>query len=133
MTAFVVIIVVLVAGIAYTIYNTIAARQQVEIVVHGREPEVLARVQGYFGRTWTRVGGPGDINVRPALRYQPATLSIDVAEQFGGQCRVSIWTSSWTNHAFLMGHAQLARRKKNGLAAALSHHEPARTDRPAAA
>lgn len=103
----------------YAVYNTVQARQQTEFEVTGTRSSVLQRVDGYFGRTWARDPGPGDLNLRPYMRWQEPTLSVDVAEIGPHRCTVSIWVSSWHAPVFVMNHGQLARRKKNGLAAHL--------------
>lgn len=103
----------------YAVYNTVQARQQTELEIAGTRSSVLQRIDGYFGRTWARDPGPGDLNLRPCMRWQEPTLSVDVIEIGPNRCGVSIWVSRWHAPAFVMNHGQLARRKKNGLAAHL--------------
>lgn len=129
MIVLVLLVRVAVAGTIYSAFNTRAAREQVDLVVQRPRHDVLQEVEAYFGRTWTRVPGPADVNVRPVLHKDPPTLSVMVRERGPAQCEVSIWVSECTTKFFLMFHAQLARRKKAGLAMTVSPPLSAPPDR----
>jgi hypothetical protein len=110
----------IIAAISWAIFVQIGARRQVNVEVSGSEQEAAEQVRSYFGRMWTQVSGRGHLNYRPKLRAHAPTLSVDFAPNGTASCTVSIWTSAWTSKFGAMYHAQLAWRRKRGLAARLT-------------
>lgn len=80
------------------------------------EDAVVPRIRAYFGTRWREVDGPGELNFRAVTRRYPPTISIRITGDGPGECVVSIWTSHWRHRSGLIINAQLAWRRKLGLA-----------------
>jgi hypothetical protein len=118
MTVLIIILIVL-AVVAVGLVQ-VQARSQHDVTTLADVQEAAAIVEAYFGLIWTPVNGPGEYNFRPKLRAYAPTISIRTEPEESGGTTVSIWTSSFTTHYGLMGHAALMLRKKRGLAKRLT-------------
>lgn len=115
----VIVILMIIALVAWAVFLQIQARKQVDIATSLSEQDAAQVVTDYFGVLWTQVGGAGHLNYRPKLRVGAPTISISFAPSGTTACEVSIWTSHFHTRYGLMSHAQLAWRKKRALAGRL--------------
>jgi hypothetical protein len=90
--------------------------QETEVGTRMSRNEITEVINGYFGRIWTSVGGPGTYNYRPKLRMHAPTISIKIGTNPGGGMLVTVWTSSYTSRYGLVFHGGLMWRKRRGLA-----------------
>lgn len=118
MEAFAVLVIIVLIG--WAIFCQVRARAQTDVTAALSEQQAAQLVMEHFGVLWTQVEGAGHLNFRPKLRKWPPTISVTFTTSGTSQCDVSIWTSHWTSHYGVMGHAQLAWRKEASLARKLS-------------
>lgn len=116
----VIVVILLVAWLAWTIFVQVQARQQLHLSTPLGKIAVQEVIDRTFGSSWARVAGPGHVNVRQKLRRNSPTISIDVEPGVSAGCEIDIWMSSATTRYGMAGHAQLVWRKKRTLAQALS-------------
>jgi hypothetical protein len=111
------VIVLLLVLLGWMIFVQIAARQQVAVYLGISEQEAAQLTMSYFGRLWTQTPGAGHLNYQPAMRSHAPTISIHFEPSGTAACAVQVWVSSFETARFgRMAHAQLAWRKKQGLA-----------------
>ncbi|QKV75307.1 hypothetical protein [Amycolatopsis sp. Hca4] len=107
---------VIIVLVAWAIFTQVGARRQLDVTVPLSEQDAAQVVVDHFGVTWSQVEGLGHLNFRPRLRMHAPTLSVTFEPNGTSSCLVSIWTSHGRKHYGMMGHAQLAWRKKASLA-----------------
>lgn len=110
------LLIVLAAWIGFT---QVQARKQSQIPTTLGKIRVQQIIDEVFGRTWKRITGPGDVNVRPTFKRNAPTISIGVEPLPSGGTEVSVWLSQWGRRLGMVEHAQLVWRKKRALAARL--------------
>ncbi|GLY47533.1 hypothetical protein [Lentzea sp. NBRC 102530] len=123
MEALWVLVIILLLG--WAIFTQVRARTQLDVTAALSEQQAGQLVMEHFGVMWSQVEGPGHLNFKPRLRKWPPTISVNFTTSGTAQCEVSIWTSHWTSHYGVMGHAQLAWRKEAALARKLSNADSA--------
>jgi hypothetical protein len=77
-------------------------------------------VDEVFGNGWSRINGPGHINVKPKFRAGAPTISINVVPATSGGSDVTMWLSAWKTRYGAVGHAQMVWRKERALRTSLS-------------
>jgi hypothetical protein len=112
----VVVVLVLVLFVGWMIFVQSHARKQSSFHTSQGRTAVQQAIDEVFGQTWTRVKGPGHINVKPKLRAHAPTISIDVSPGGQGGSDVDIWRSAWGSRYGVSAHAQLVWRKERQLA-----------------
>jgi len=113
------VVFLLIALAAWAGFTQVQARKQHQIPTTLGKIRVQQIIDEVFGRTWKRMTGPGDINVRPTFKRNAPTISISVEPLPNGGTEVSIWLSQWGRRLGMVEHAQLVWRRKRALAARL--------------
>jgi hypothetical protein len=108
------------AWVAWVVFVQVQARKQSRIATSLGKIAVQDVIDRTFGSTWSRVAGPGHVNVRQKLRSRGPTISIDVEPGSGSGSEVDIWMSSSSTRYGMVNHGQLVWRKKRALASALT-------------
>lgn len=112
-TIFVIVLVLIVAA---TIAVRVFAVQQADVHTPLSPDEVRLIIEGYFRPAlWSRVNGPGQLNLKPKLKAHAPTMSIKV-DPNGTGSDVSAWTSAYTTrYGIVVYHGELMIRKRRGL------------------
>jgi hypothetical protein len=128
---FAILILVMMAVIAYLIVTTIKGREQLNVQSRYSPEEAARAVSQGVGGMWKPVDGRGQLNFKQRLKRGAPTISVDLVPDTQG-CRVDIWVSAWEGKWGLMNHGGSAWRKKNAIARMVSSAPAVRpTQRPA--
>jgi len=110
------ILLAILAVIAWNVFVQVAARQQATISTSGDVASARRTVSAAFGSTWARVEGKGDDNFRQKLRMRAPVLSVSYQSNRTGGTEVDIWCSHFKKRYGCMEHAQLMWRKQRAVA-----------------
>ncbi len=118
------ILLAILAVIAWNVLVQVSARQQATISTLADIASARRTVSAVFGPTWTRVDGKGDDNFQPKLRMRAPVLSVSYQSNAAGGTEVDIWCSHFKKRYGCMEHAQLMWRKKLAVARFITRAQP---------
>jgi hypothetical protein len=108
------------AIIALIVGTRVLASQQTHVEVPLPPGEVTRVIDECFRPAfWSRVAGPGHINVKGKLKAHAPTISMTVKSSSSG-ARVGCWMSSYTTRYGILFHGGTVIRKRRGLAKRLA-------------